>query len=189
MEEGQVTVSRVGGTFTYPSAFMLLASMNPCPCGYYGLDKCRCSKNEVIRYLNKISGPLLDRIDIHIEAPPVEYDDITLNSANRQSSEPSAAIKERVVKAREIQSERYKGMATTTNSQLTSRMIPKFCPMDGEAEDMLRLAFGGLDMSARGYHRIIKVARTIADLDGEQVISVKHVAEAVSYRNLDRRFW
>ena len=187
LEDGKVTISRVAGTLTYPSSIMLVAAMNPCPCGYYGhpTRECICSPKAVRNYLSKISGPMLDRIDIHIEVPPVNYAD--LNSAGRE--ETSAEIRARVNRARKMQHERYKGTEVTCNARLTPALLKKYCAMDEKASGYLQLAFDKLGMSARSYDRILKIARTVADLDNSAIIEAPHIAEAIQYRSLDRKFW
>ncbi len=183
LEDGRVTISRVHGTLTYPADFMLLAAMNPCPCGYLGDSKrCHCSENEIMKYRSKISGPLLDRIDIQIEAPAIRYEDLD----NASSQETSAQIKKRVVKAHQIQLERYKRESIFFNSQLSVPQIEKYCPLGREEKELLKTAFARLNLSARGYHKILKVARTVADLDGSDAITVRHIAEVIQYRSLDR---
>lgn len=182
-----VTISRVSATISYPSSFMLLASMNPCPCGYYGSpsNRCKCSVNEIKRYLNKVSGPMLDRIDIHIEVPSTSYEKLK----DRAQGEKSVSIKQRVNRARDIQLARYRGTNTLFNSALSPRQIEQYCRL-GEAEErLMKKAFTSLDLSSRAYHRILKLARTIADLDESEEIRTPHIAEAVQYRNLDRKYW
>lgn len=187
MEDGRVTVSRVHSTVSYPCSVMLVAAMNPCPCGYYGhpKKKCSCGDNVMKKYLNRVSGPLLDRIDIHVEVPPVEYDD--LSSYNE--AEPSAKIKERVDRARAIQTERFKDTGVTCNARITSDLLRKVCCTDEKASVVLRQAFDKLGLSARAYDRVLKVSRTIADLDSSEVIRADHVLEAVQYRTLDKKYW
>ena len=187
LEDQKVTISRVSGSITYPCSIMLIAAMNPCPCGYYGhpTKKCICSQKQVSNYLSKISGPVLDRFDIHLEVAPVEYD--SLSSTVKEES--SAQIRERVQRAREIQNERYKGTAVTCNARITSDIIHEVCVMTDAANDMLRGVFDRLGLSARAYDRILKVARTIADMDNSPVIDKKHIAQAVQYRSLDRKYW
>lgn len=187
LEDQKVTISRVSGSITYPCSIMLIAAMNPCPCGYYGhpTKKCICSQKQVSNYLSKISGPVLDRFDIHLEVAPVEYD--SLSSTVKEES--SAQIRERVQRAREIQNERYKGTAVTCNARITSDIIHEVCVMTDAANDMLRGVFDRLGLSARAYDRILKVARTIADMDNSSVIDKKHIAQAVQYRSLDRKYW
>ncbi|MBQ7981511.1 MAG: YifB family Mg chelatase-like AAA ATPase [Oscillospiraceae bacterium] len=187
LEDQKVTISRVSGSITYPCSIMLIAAMNPCPCGYYGhpTKKCICSQKQVSNYLSKISGPVLDRFDIHLEVAPVEYD--SLSSTVKEES--SAQIRERVQRAREIQNERYKGTAVTCNARITSDIIHEVCVMTDAANDMLRGVFDRLGLSARAYDRILKVARTIADMDNSPVIDKKHIAQSVQYRSLDRKYW
>lgn len=187
IENGEITISRVSGTLSYPCDVMLVAAMNPCPCGYYGhpTRKCICGPKAVTRYLSKVSGPLLDRIEIQIEVPPVEFSDLT----SQIQEECSADIKKRVNKARYIQHERYKGTGVKCNSGITPAMLNKCCPMDDKAQQLLGKAFDKMGLSARAYDRILKVARTIADLDQSEVIKSIHIAEAVQYRSLDRKYW
>ncbi|WP_425449203.1 YifB family Mg chelatase-like AAA ATPase [Dethiothermospora halolimnae] len=187
MEDGQVTISRVNASLSYPAKFMLVASMNPCPCGYYGdpTHECSCSPANIERYLGKISGPLLDRIDIHVEVTPVKYKDLQ----SKQDSESSSSIRERVNKARKHQIARYKEDNIFSNAQLTTRNIKKYCKLDEAGNKILDNGFKNLGFSARAYNKILKVSRTIADLDGEENIKEHHIAEAIQYRNLDRKFW
>ena len=187
IENGEITISRVSGTLSYPCDVMLVAAMNPCPCGYYGhpTRKCICGPKAVTRYLSKVSGPLLDRIEIQIEVPPVEFSDLT----SQIQEECSADIKKRVNKARYVQQERYKGTGVKCNSGITPAMLNKCCPMDDKAQQLLGKAFDKMGLSARAYDRILKVARTIADLDQSEVIKSIHIAEAVQYRSLDRKYW
>ena len=187
LEDGKVTISRVAGTLTYPSSIMLVAAMNPCPCGYYGhpTRECICSPKAVRNYLSKISGPMLDRIDIHIEVPPVNYAD--LNSAGRE--ETSAEIQARVNRARKMQHERYRGTEVTCNARLTPALLKKYCAMDEKASGYLQLAFDKLGMSARSYDRILKIARTVADLEGSEIIKREHIFSAISFRTLDKKYW
>ncbi len=187
LEDGEVTITRAGGTATYPCSVMMVASMNPCPCGYYG-DKtreCTCSQTQIMKYMSKISGPLLDRIDLHIEVPSVKYDDLE----TKEKGESSADIKARVDRARKIQTERYKNSDIFSNSQLTPELMNKHCALDEEASLILRQAFESLGLSARAHNRILKVARTIADLEGAQNIESGHIAEAIQYRALDKKFF
>lgn len=185
MEDGKVTIARVSGTLTFPSDFMLVAAMNPCPCGYLGSgNKCHCTVNEIAKYQSKISGPLLDRIDLMVEMPAVGYEDLQ----NSTPGESSAEIKKRVVKAHEIQLQRYKKEGIFFNAQLNAAQVEKYCPL-GEAEQkLLKAAFSSMDLSARAYHKILKVARTAADLDGSEEITVRHLAEVLQYRSLDRKY-
>jgi magnesium chelatase family protein len=187
LEDKIVTISRVNATITYPSSFMLLASMNPCPCGYFGdeSNRCHCSSNEIKRYLGKISGPMLDRIDIHIEVPSTSYDKLK----DRAKTESSKSIKKRVNNARNIQLQRYKGTKTLFNSSLNPRQIERYCRLGENEERLIKKAFTSLNLSSRAYHRILKLARTIADLDNSEEIKTPHIAEAVQYRSLDRKYW
>lgn len=187
LEDGSVTISRVSATLTYPCNVMLVASMNPCRCGYYGdsSGRCRCTETQIASYLGKISGPLLDRIDLHIEVPPVKYKALE----DGEPAESSAEIKKRVDAAREIQKERYKQYNIYSNSQLTPAMINTFCRLGEKERAIIKAAFDRLRLSARAYNRILKVARTIADLDASEDIKAKHIAEAIQLRSLDRKFW
>ncbi|MGM9937909.1 MAG: YifB family Mg chelatase-like AAA ATPase [Candidatus Ornithomonoglobus sp.] len=185
LEDGVITISRVNATLTYPCNIMLVAAMNPCPCGNLNNPnrQCTCSQNQIQRYRAKISGPLLDRIDIQIDLPSIKYEDISA----LPSGDSSAAIKERVNKARKIQIERYKEENITSNSQLSSSLLDKYCRL-GEAEDrLLHSAYDRLGLSARAHSKILKVARTIADLDGSDDIKSVHLAEAIQYRSMDRK--
>lgn len=187
MEDKQVTISRASGTVTYPCSFMLVAAMNPCPCGYYGhpTKKCICGKKQVAQYLSKISGPLLDRFDIHIEVPPVEFERIS--SAEKEES--SAQIRERVQAAREIQNRRFRGTGISCNAKITPELLSQVCEMTDTARDTLKNVFERMGLSARAYDRILKVARTIADMNGSEVIDKPHIAQAVQFRSLDRKYW
>lgn len=187
LEDRKVTLNRVFSTITYPCNFMLIASMNPCPCGYYGssLKECSCSADQINKYMNRLSGPLLDRIDIHIEVKAVKYDDLS----NTRPSESSKSIKERVNQARTIQRLRYQKEGIYSNSQLTSSLIAKYCPLSAEGKELLRNAFHKLGLSARAHDRILKLARTIADLSHSENIEIQHLAEAIQYRSLDRKYW
>ena len=187
LEDGVVTVSRASGRATYPCTFTLVAAMNPCPCGYFGHPhkNCTCSPQAITRYLDKISGPMLDRLDIHIEVPPVEFNELT----SRGNEESSAEIRKRVNKAREIQTKRYEGTGISCNARLTPSMLEKYCVMTEGATKILKNAFEKLGLSARGYDRILKLARTIADLDGAEIIDIKHINTAVGLRSLDRKYW
>ena len=186
LENRDITISRLYSKTTYPSNFMLISSMNPCPCGYYGSTEkeCKCSKISIEKYLNRISGPLLDRIDLHVEVKPVKYKKLNLED----KEETSKQIKQRVNSARRIQYLRYKNLDIFSNSELTPKMIEKYCNLNKECRQLLELAFNKLRLSARAYVRILKVARTIADLDTKQNIEKKHLAEAIQYRNLDRKY-
>lgn len=187
LEDGKVTISRVAGSLTYPSSIMLVAAMNPCPCGFFGhpTRECTCSPNAVRKYLNKISGPMLDRMDLHIEVPPVDFD--ALNSKVQEES--SAVIRERINAARKIQNERYKGTDISCNARLTPSLLKKYCVMSDDAAAVLQRAFDNLGMSARAYDRILKVARTIADLSNDEIIHIEHIAQAIQFRSLDRKYW
>lgn len=190
IEDGVITITRAGGRVTYPSDFMLVCAMNPCKCGYRGhpTKKCTCTDNEVKRYISKISGPLLDRIDIQIEVPSLEYDEI---SDKGKKGESSAVIRERVKAARERANARYSsdGTGIFSNAALTHSMLEKYCAPDRAGEALLKKVFDSMGMSARGYDRILKVARTIADLDASDDIKVNHIAEAVQLRTLDRKYF
>lgn len=187
LEDGTVTISRVSGTLTYPCSIMLVCAMNPCPCGYFGhpTRKCTCRKEAVSSYLSRISGPLLDRLDLHVEVPPVEYGELAGNARG----EPSAAIRARVNRTRALQQERYRGTGVACNARLTPSLLRENCRLTEPASRLLRGAFETMGLSARAYDRILKVARTIADLDGGGDIREEHVAEAVQYRSLDRKYW
>ena len=187
MEDGHVTISRASSTVTYPANFMLVAAMNPCPCGFFGDPKreCQCSYLQIRRYRSKISGPLMDRIDIHMEVPPVPFRDL----ASGESGQSSLEILERVKKARKIQGERFKKMKIHTNAGMSSRHIRQFCVLDGESNDLMEKAMDRLGLSARAHSRILKISRTIADLDDTPHIRAHHVAEAIQYRTLDRRIF
>ena len=187
LEDGIVTISRVNATLSYPCDFMFVASMNPCPCGYYGSkDKeCTCTPQMISKYMGKISGPLLDRIDIQIEVTPVKYKKLDSD----ENIETSKDIKNRVDKARQIQRDRYKEEKIYSNSQLTPKLIEKYCKLDEKGKVILQAAFEKLGLSARAHGRILKVARTIADLDNKENIEEKHIAEAIQYRSLDKKYW
>lgn len=187
LEDGRVTISRAAGVVTYPSSFMLTAAMNPCPCGYYGhpTRKCTCSKPAVDKYLGKISGPLLDRIDINVEAAAVEFEELS----SREKAEPSAKIRERVQAARDIQHRRFEGTAITCNAKITPDKMQECCPMTQAAYDMLDRVFKLYGLSGRAYDKVLKVARTIADLAGADIIDKEHITEAASYRALDGKYW
>lgn len=185
LEDKVVTVSRAKNTLSFPASFMLIASMNPCPCGNYGSDKeCTCNPYQVKRYRSKISGPLMDRIDIQVEVPALKIDEITSNQT--VTNETSQQIRERVIKARNIQYERFKGKNIYCNAQMGPKEIKKYCVLEEKAGLMLHNAIEKLGFSARAYDRILKVARTIADLADSQIIQTNHIAEAIKYRNLDK---
>lgn len=187
IEDNFVTISRLNASITYPCNFMFIASMNPCPCGYYGSNEkeCTCKPYQIRNYMNKISGPLLDRIDIHIEVNSIKYNKLNSN----EKVETSEDIRERVNKARKKQNERYKEYNIFSNSELTPDMIEKFCKLDCKSKRLLQNAFEKLGLSVRAYGRILKVARTIADLEDSDNILEKHLVEAIQYRNLDRKYW
>ena len=186
LEDNKITISRAVASVEYPASFTLVASMNPCPCGFYGsrTQKCSCRPGDIIMYLRKLSGPLLDRIDLHIEVDSVTYDDLTADDL----AESSEDIKKRVDEARNVQLARYKGAGNFSNSKMNAQQAKKFCVLDKESDKLLKESFNKLQLSARAYTRILRVARTIADLEGCDSISVDHIAEAVSYRSLDRKY-
>ena len=187
LEDRRITISRAKYTVEYPCSFMFVASMNPCPCGYYGdpTHHCVCSPGQIQRYMNKISGPLMDRIDIHCEVSVVPFQQL----AQMRPGEPSSVIRERVIKARQMQEERFSASSIHCNAQMTERMIHQFAEPDTTSLEMLRMAMERLSLSARAYSRILKVARTIADLEGSERVASHHIAEAIGYRSLDRGDW
>ncbi len=189
LEDGVVTISRATQSLEFPAKFMLVASMNPCPCGYYGSDipghTCSCSITSIQRYRGKISGPLLDRIDIHIEVPAVKYEELS----SLPTGEHSADIRKRVNNARKIQLERFRKTKIFSNSQMNAKQIRKYCVLDDEGKILLKNAIEKMGLSARAYNRILKVSRTIADLDNSEMIKSLHISEAVMYRSLDKKFW
>lgn len=187
LEDGKVTISRAAGSMTFPAEFILVAAMNPCPCGYHGDLKreCRCSPRQVQQYRQRISGPLLDRIDIHVEVPAVEYKDIS----SKEAGEPSDTIRSRVEEARAIQQRRFKNGGTSCNARMSSKLIRTHCGLDDSGQELIKMAMTELHMSARAHDRILKVARTIADLAGSETITADHVGEAIQYRTLDRNMW
>jgi magnesium chelatase family protein len=188
IEDGKVTISRAAGSVTFPCEFMLVAAMNPCPCGYFGDLKreCRCGPVQVQRYRQRISGPLLDRIDLHIEVPAVEYRDVSSDRVE----EGSSAIRERVNRARKIQQERFeKDRATNCNARMSTRHLKQHSRLGTESQELIRIAMTELNLSARAYDRILKVSRTVADLDGKSEIAPEHVSEAIQYRTFDRTLW
>lgn len=188
LEDGKVTISRAAGSLTFPSEFMLVAAMNPCPCGYFGdlKHECRCSPIQVQRYRQRISGPLLDRIDLHIEVPAVEYRDLS----SERAEENSAAIRERIMQARRRQQDRFqKSSRTTCNARMGPRQIKQHCKLSLDCQELIRTAMTELNLSARAYDRILKVSRTIADLGGQPEIGPDHVSEAIQYRTFDRTLW
>ena len=187
LEDGIVTISRINATLTYPCNFMLVASMNPCKCGFYGSKEkaCSCTPQLISKYLSKISGPLLDRIDIQVEVSAVKYKQ--LEQENKE--ETSKQIKERVNNARKIQRERYRKEGIYSNSELSPKMLNKYCSLRDKEKNLLEQAFNNLGLSARAHGRILKVARTIADLDSKENIEISHIAEAIQYRSLDKKYW
>ena len=187
LEDREVTISRVNASLTYPCNFMFVASMNPCPCGFYGSkDKeCTCSPEAISRYMSKISGPLLDRIDIQVEVTPVRYQKLE----SEERIETSDEIKERVNRARKVQLARYREHKIFSNSELTPHLSNIYCKLDLKSKEIVQNAFERLGLSARGYGRILKVARTIADLEEKEEITEEHIAEAIQYRSLDRKYW
>ena len=187
IEDGVVTISRVAGTLTYPCSVMLVCAMNPCPCGFFGhaTRKCTCPQGAPARYLSKVSGPLLDRLDIHIEVPQVNFEELS----DTAPSEASELIRARVNIARRIQTKRFEGTGINSNAHMTAEMTRKYCVMTEPASMILKKSFDNLGLSARAYDKILRVARTIADLDGAEKIDIKHISEALQYRSLDRKFW
>ena len=187
LEDGQITVARSKQTVTYPASFIMIASMNPCPCGNYGskTQVCRCTPQQIHKYLSKLSGPIMDRIDLHVEVDAISYDDIS----STKEEESSTSIKNRINFARDIQLKRFKNSKIYANAKMDVVQTKKYCKLDQQAEQMLKIAFEKLKMSARAHDRILKVARTIADLDNSETIKVNHIAEAINYRSLDRKYW
>ena len=187
LEDRNISISRVNAALTYPCNFMFIASMNPCPCGFYGSQdkECTCTNEQIKKYMGRISGPLLDRIDIHLEVSSVRYDKLNSNV----SVETSSQIRQRVNSARKIQQERYKEFGIYSNAELSPKLIEKYCKLNSKSSNILETAFKNLGLTARAYGRILKVARTIADLDGSNEIQTNHLAEAIQYRSLDRKYW
>ena len=187
LEDGVITVSRLQQTVEYPANFTLIASMNPCPCGNYGSKtaECKCTPNQIHKYLNKLSGPLMDRIDLHVEVDSITYSELSEDI----QEESSASIKERVDRARQIQLDRFKGTKIYNNAKMTNAMVKKYCKLDNRSIDLLGQAFSDLNLSARAYNRILKVSRTIADLEGSKEILPSHIMEAIGYRSLDNKYW
>ena len=187
MEDKNVTISRAATSLTFPAAFTLVASMNPCPCGYFGSSReCRCSPMQIQRYVGKISGPLMDRIDIHIDVPAVKFNE--LRGKDAPSGDSSAEIRERVMTARRKQLARFNGEGFS-NSSMTPKQIRTHCALDSQSEQLLEKAMQRQGLSARAHDRILKVSRTIADLDGKDSIEPGHISEAINYRSLDRNYW
>lgn len=188
LEDGVITVARVQNTITFPAQFMLVASMNPCPCGNYGsrAKECKCSPGQIQSYLSRVSGPLIDRIDLQIEVDAVTFSQIR---GKETKEETSAQIRQRVQRARDAQRARFEGSDSFCNAQMNPGQLERHCMLNPQAENLLKAAFNSLKMSARAYTRILKVARTIADLDGKENIEERHIAEAIQYRSLDRKYW
>lgn len=187
LEDGRITITRTGGSVSYPSNLMAVAAMNPCPCGYYGhpARQCTCTEAARKRYRDKVSGPILDRIDLHIEVEPVDYE--KLSSKNKEES--SAEIRKRVNRAREIQRKRFEGTDISCNAKMSPKVTKEFCILTEEASSLLKLSFDKLGLSARAYDKILRIARTIADLEESEGIELSHVAEAIQFRSLDRKYW
>lgn len=187
LEDGSITISRVEQTIEYPAGFTLIASMNPCPCGNYGSSEkeCKCTPQQIHKYLNKLSGPIMDRIDMHIEVDNVKFSDLRDESI----AESSESIKSRVDRARKIQLERFNNCETYCNAKMTDQQLKKFCKISEESNNVLQIAFEKLKLSARAYNRILKVARTIADLEGSENIETEHLIEAISYRTIEKKYW
>ncbi len=188
LEDRKISISRAKFSIDYPASFMLVAAMNPCPCGYYNHPEkeCVCSAGSIQKYLNKISGPLLDRIDIHIEIVPVPFEKLTTNT----KTEKSSTIRDRVIRTRKIQEERFKEINNVhCNAQMSSSLLRQYAVLDNESNKLLKIAMEKLHLSARAYDKILKVARTIADMEESEHIKSKHIAEAINYRNLDREGW
>ena len=187
LEDGKITITRTGGSVSYPSNLMVVAAMNPCPCGYYGhpTRECTCTEAARKRYRDRVSGPILDRIDLHIEVEPVDYE--KLSSKNKE--ETSAEIRKRVNRAREIQRKRFAGTDISCNAKMSPKVTKEFCVLTEEASNLLKLSFDKLGLSARAYDKILRIARTIADLEESETIELSHVAEAIQFRSLDRKYW
>ena len=187
LEDRKITISRANATYTFPANFMFVASMNPCPCGYYGspLKACTCTPKQIHNYISKISGPLLDRIDIQLEVQTIKYADLT----NFSQEESSITIRNRVNEARQIQLQRYKNSGIHSNSELSAKNLKEICQLSEECNKIMQNAFEKLNLSARAYSRVLKVARTIADLENSQNIQKNHILEAIQYRSLDKCYF
>jgi magnesium chelatase family protein len=187
LEDGFVSISRAKGSTRFPADFMMVAAFNPCPCGYRGDPRrqCQCTAPQVERYMSKISGPLLDRIDIHLEVPAVPFRELSASRAGTSSSQ----MREAVMAARQRQAERFAGLAVRSNARMTSRQVREFCPLEPSAAELVRAAVSDLGLSARAHDKVLRVARTIADLDAAASIGCAHVSEAINYRVLDRGLW
>jgi magnesium chelatase family protein len=185
LEDGQVTISRAVTSLTYPASMMLVAAMNPCKCGFHGdpLHQCMCTPHQIQSYRSRVSGPLMDRIDIHIEVPAIKFNEIASDAA----AEASSSIRQRVTRARQIQQDRFKSDGIYANAQMKPRHIRKYCRIDEASQNLMERAMNKLGLSARAYNRILKVSRTIADLEGGNKILSHHISEAIQYRSLDRR--
>ena len=188
LEDGKITVARAALTVTYPAEFMLVTSMNPCPCGNYGSKtrECRCSPAQIHRYLSKLSGPLMDRIDVHVEVDSVNYEDL---QSRQDLAEKSSSVRERVNRARVIQTQRFASSSTSCNAKMNAKEVKTYCGLNSACDALLKQAFESFNLTARSYMKILKVARTIADLDASASIEVEHIAEALSYRTLDKKYW
>jgi magnesium chelatase family protein len=186
LEDGHITVSRAKGSVTFPAQFMLVAAMNPCPCGrkYKDNAQCRCTPNQIDKYMGRVSGPLTDRIDIHVEVHPLGFDAL----ASKKQGASSADMTAQVHRARKTQTQRFTGSKTLINSRMTSKQLRHHCPLSEQCNQMLKQAFNELGLSARAHDKVIKISRTIADMEGEKEIETHHIAEAIQYRKLDRRF-
>jgi magnesium chelatase family protein len=187
LEDGKVTIARVAATVTYPSRFMLVSAMNPCPCGFFGDPKraCKCPPGAVARYRQRLSGPLLDRIDLHVEVPLVEFKDLS----RAEPGEASALIRDRVIAARQLQLKRFSGSATLCNAAMSSKQLREYASIDEDSRQLMEDIMTEQNFSARAHDRILKVARTIADLEGAPAIEQQHLMEAVGYRTLDKNLW
>ncbi len=187
LETDKITIARAMSSVTFPAEIMLVCAMNPCPCGYHTdpRKECHCTPRQIQNYISRISGPLIDRIDIHVEVPNVKYKDLTSSSTGESSKE----IREKVTETRSIQLERFKGLKYSTNSRMSTSQLKKHCSLDNQAEELLHQAMTELGISARGHNKILKVGRTIADLDHSINIHIEHISEAIQYRNLDRTLW
>jgi magnesium chelatase family protein len=187
LEAGNVTISRALASSTFPASFILVASMNPCPCGYLGDSRhaCKCTPMQIERYMGRISGPLLDRIDLHIEVPSVPYQELAATADGTSSG----SMREQVNRARKAQKERFGPDSKRLNGRMTSKQLRRFCILDQEGKDLLQTAMENLGLSARAHDRILRMARTIADLEGTDNLKVGHVSEAINYRSLDRKLW
>ena len=185
LEDGQVTISRAITSLTYPASLMLVAAMNPCKCGFHGdpFHQCLCTPHQIQTYRSKVSGPLMDRIDIHIEVPAIKFNEISSDA----QGEPSSSIRERVTRARAVQQERFKNDCIYANAHMKPRHIRKYCKIDADCQTLMEAAMNRLGLSARAYNRVLKVSRTIADIEGAANIASEHISEAIQYRSLDRR--